>query len=631
MDGADSLSDPDTPPRAIAKRKPTVTALSNLINRTRWRARSNTLLLVVLYVVVAVAVVSLHRNIFADSKDQGARINDLNAKLGRIDSLLHTTIASVKKFNRTVTNADLADKVAELSDQVATQTKEVKHQLHQTKDEIDDTLKSTLSDIDATVTTAQKSIAAEVTEVKTRVDDYKASTQSQFDLENNFMLYQLAGTFTLIGSLISLWHVTSHLRNFHNPVVQRKILAILWMAPIYSTTSWFALVFTSTAGYLSILKDCYEAYVVYVFLSFLISVLGNGDRDKVVDKLATRADHLTTPCTCCGCCFKGAKESPRGLASAVLYQCQICALQFVLLKPLLAVATFVVNDLHYFPPDPAAGKFDYKAPGLYILVLQNISVSLAFFGLLKFYHAVQDDLMWCQPWPKFLCIKGVVFMTFWQGLAINILAKSAVPGSSDSSSDHTQEAHEWGKQAQSFLICIEMLVASIAHFYVFPHDEWKEGYVRKTSQDRRFGDNLALRDFVSDLRIIMGGGGGDTSKPSESPGTPLGTEDDEHEDRLDPNPFENNDAEMAKAAARIRTSLASLEAGTGLTPARVGSPVGSISASSVLTIEEGRPLLDDTAIVEDRPPLPDLTRKPPATKSYSKRTKFRPSGSRIHR
>ena len=67
------------------------------------------------------------------------------------------------------------------------------------------------------------------------------------------------------------------------------------MAPIYSTSSWFSLVFVGCEAYLSIIKDCYEAYVVYVFLSFLISVLGNGDREAVVDKLAARADHLHTP------------------------------------------------------------------------------------------------------------------------------------------------------------------------------------------------------------------------------------------------------------------------------------------------------------------------------------------------
>lgn len=54
------------------------------------------------------------------------------------------------------------------------------------------------------------------------------------------MVYQLAGTFTLIGCLISMWHMTSHLRNFKQPFVQRKVLAILWMCPIYSITSWLS-------------------------------------------------------------------------------------------------------------------------------------------------------------------------------------------------------------------------------------------------------------------------------------------------------------------------------------------------------------------------------------------------------
>ena len=51
---------------------------------------------------------------------------------------------------------------------------------------------------------------------------------------------------------------------------------------------------------------------------------------------------------------------------------------------------------------------------LYITLCGNVSVGLAFYGLVSFYHAIMDELAWCDPWPKFLCIKGVVFMTFWQ-------------------------------------------------------------------------------------------------------------------------------------------------------------------------------------------------------------------------
>jgi hypothetical protein len=35
------------------------------------------------------------------------------------------------------------------------------------------------------------------------------------------------------------------------------------MCPIYAVTSWFSLVFPSTEGYLAIIKDSYEAYIIY--------------------------------------------------------------------------------------------------------------------------------------------------------------------------------------------------------------------------------------------------------------------------------------------------------------------------------------------------------------------------------
>lgn len=47
--------------------------------------------------------------------------------------------------------------------------------------------------------------------------------------------------------------------------------------------------------YLGIIRDCYEAYAIYMFLSFLIAVLGKGDRNVVVDVLTEHVDHLPIP------------------------------------------------------------------------------------------------------------------------------------------------------------------------------------------------------------------------------------------------------------------------------------------------------------------------------------------------
>jgi len=256
---------------------------------------------------------------------------------------------------------------------------------------------------------AQDEINNQVLSVQSTLSSYIRTTQDQFSTENSFMIYQLAGTFTLLGCLISMWHMTSHLRAFNQPPVQRKILAILWMCPIYSITSWLSLVIPSIEGYLAILKDMYEAYVIYTFLSFCIAVLGKGDRNAVVSLLAKHADHLSPPVRCFGCCRKHlghgieCEDEKRQLADDVLLQCQVCAMQFVFLRPLLTATLFVLKKCHYYgpmfmadegPSEGSGGMLDYRSPQFYIVILENVSVFLAFSGLLNFYHAVQEDLSW---------------------------------------------------------------------------------------------------------------------------------------------------------------------------------------------------------------------------------------------
>ena len=202
-----------------------------------------------------------------------------------------------------------------------------------------------------------------------------------------------------------MWHMTSHLRRFNQPFVQRKILAILWMSPVYGATSWLSLVLPEYEGYFAVIKDFYEAYVIYQFMSFLIAVLGKGDREAVVDLLAQHADHLKPPFRLFGCCLPNPYDSPRSMADAVLLQCQSFTMQFVFFRPLTTIGIFLCNKFHYFGWGDSAT--DYRSFQFWFVMVQNVSVFIAFSGLLKFYHAVDEDLAWCRPFPKFLCIKGI--------------------------------------------------------------------------------------------------------------------------------------------------------------------------------------------------------------------------------
>lgn len=358
------------------------------------------------------------------------------------------------------------------------------------------------------------------------------------------------------------------------------------MVPIYSITSWLALVFPTSARGLGAVRDCYEAYAVYTFVGFLMAIISNegGWRDAITalssdyeddeeedldggagfghsdsgDSImlnetvplcmehrrgpsysslvdmdgepsptslprlqlpaeldAAKKDkdrkRLRPPCPCC----IDKDSSPRQLASTVIYQCMVMAMQFVLIKPLLAMMPiiFFLLDKPYdtIPMITIENHINWRSPMIYTYGIENLSVMVAFYGLLCFYYATAKNISMYNPWPKFLCIKGVVFVTFWQSVGIGAMCTFGL------------STPEESYQIQNFLICIEMLLASIAHYYIFPYEEWEEGYADRFhgKQSKRnglgFHDSLAFGDFASDMKRLV-------NKKEWNAETPTGSE-----------------------------------------------------------------------------------------------------------
>jgi len=435
----------------------------------------------------------------------------LSTDESKIKALEATVLAQGKvidRFNQSVSNSDVIDELHTMEKLWDNDRTELFNQLEQTKSEVHLELDKTMTELDQTVKDAEAEIREQVDSVKKNFEQYVIQTEDRFSLENDFMVYQVAGTFTVLTCLISMWHMGSHLRKMEQPAIQRKILAILWMSPIYAVSSCLSLVLTQYAGYFAIMKDFYEAYIIYQFLSFCISAIGGGDREKVVDVLTKEVDHLTPPFSFCICC-KPSYEDERALADAILTQCQGFAMQFVLVKPATAIAVFILRKYSYYGPY-ATDAMDWKSIQFWINIIVNLSTFVAFTGLLKFYHAVDKDLAWCRPFAKFLCIKGVVFMTFWQGMALKIVAETTDLGGGG------EDADSWSEEIQNFFICLEMLLFAIAHFYCFPVDEWQPGY-KRNFRKAKFGETLALNDFFTDLKIVMKGAKrkNRSKKPSE--------------------------------------------------------------------------------------------------------------------
>jgi hypothetical protein len=97
-------------------------------------------------------------------------------------------------------------------------------------------------------------------------------------------------------------------------------------------------------------------------------------------------------------------------------------LQYVLVK---VIATIIIIPLQakglY-----ESGEWSWNSSYAYIAVIMNISIASALYCLVKLYYAVKDDLKEWNPLGKFLCIKGIIFFTFWQGFAIQVLCSAGV-------------------------------------------------------------------------------------------------------------------------------------------------------------------------------------------------------------
>ena len=105
---------------------------------------------------------------------------------------------------------------------------------------------------------------------------------------------------------------------------------------------------------------------------------------------------------------------------------------------------------------------------MWMTLVANVSISISFYYLVMFSVIVREPLRRFRPIPKFLCIKAVVFFSWWQGVAINLCVQfgfltSVGPWSVDNVANSIQDT----------LICIEMLVIAIAHLQVFGYHQFQ--------------------------------------------------------------------------------------------------------------------------------------------------------------
>lgn len=266
-----------------------------------------------------------------------------------------------------------------------------------------------------------------------------------------------------------------HFLNYRKPYEQRLVVRIQLIVPVFAVTSLVAIKFPEFCQiYLDPVREVYEAFVIYTFFSWLVLVLGGERRIITEICLSHRPSTHAIP-------FLGRYLGKIDLSypeDFLIVKRGI--LQYVWFKPLYCIGNLfcLIFDLHTL--------------SLILVIIYNISVTWSLYNLAIFWRCLYEDLRPFNPWGKFLCVKVVIFASYWQSMIIMILDSKGILNGDNA-----------GFVYQNALLCIEMVGFGVLHLLTFPWNEYSPSMMPECA---RMNYLYAIRDCFGgrDLKSDFG-------------------------------------------------------------------------------------------------------------------------------
>lgn len=125
-----------------------------------------------------------------------------------------------------------------------------------------------------------------------------------------------------------------------------------------------------------------------------------------------------------------------------------------MIKPFTCVAELILEKYGLYND----GDYSIKNGYLWVAMVNNISVSLSLYGLVLFYMATEEKLKPFRPFFKFLCVKSIIFFSYWQACFFNVLQNMGVFN------------HQRAVKIYNIIICFEIVIAAVAQSFAFSYE-----------------------------------------------------------------------------------------------------------------------------------------------------------------
>ncbi|KAJ2721363.1 hypothetical protein GGI07_004033 [Coemansia sp. Benny D115] len=297
----------------------------------------------------------------------------------------------------------------------------------------------------------------------------------------------ISGVFALVATIISAVHICKHLRNYTVPRQQRHIVRIILIIPVYSVISFLSYRFYRESPYYTAVRDCYEAFAIAAFYMLLLQYIGDSSAGQKKAMLDKRGMKWTFPFNCF-------EMRPAGRRTFVLLKWGI--LQYVIISPVDTVVTIIAHANGVFCPDSMRPKYAH----FWVAIIDFISVSVAMYALVTLYRVIKEDIKEQRPFLKFVAIKAIVFLTFWEGFVISWLGSNnihVIKGTKYWTKDNVVEG------LTAMIICIEMVLFAALFIKAFPVEHRRPEGTRRTPMRRAFMDSLNFGDFFLEIWYLL--------------------------------------------------------------------------------------------------------------------------------
>lgn len=304
-----------------------------------------------------------------------------------------------------------------------------------------------------------------------------------------------AGWSLALATIIIFSSILCHLLNYRKPFHQRLMIRIQLIVPLFALLC-FAMLVDPQAVFIKFaiepLREIYEAFVIYTFFSLLTDMLG-GERNIIIMTLGRQ------PVSHPG--FMGLLFPPLDISDpSTFLGIKRGILQYVWLKPVICFSMLFAELLGWYD----VNNMGPSSMFLWLTVIYNFSVTLSLYCLAIFWKILWTDLKPFKPVGKFLCVKLIIFASYWQGILLALLNFFGVlPGSSQEEGGPPNI----GISIQNGLLCFELIFFAIGHWYSFSYRPFTLRNIPNGRLQFRYAlkDILGVKDLLLDFRLTFYG------------------------------------------------------------------------------------------------------------------------------